>query len=148
MRVLWAVDHALQSASKRMAKSLGVTGPQRLVIRFVGRFPGISAGRLAKILHLHPSTLTGILERLGRRGLIRRRRDPDDGRRLVLALTRKGRSLDVVTTGTIEATLGRALRKVSASTLEVAQNFLSHLARALEETPTETRTRSCKSARR
>ena len=35
MRVLWAVDHALQSTSKWMEVRLGVTGPQRLVIRIV-----------------------------------------------------------------------------------------------------------------
>src|SRR5206468_4578402 len=57
MRLLWAVDHALQSASKRMEATFGVTGPQRLVVRIVGRFPGIAAGRVAQILHVHPSTL-------------------------------------------------------------------------------------------
>src|SRR5438132_8459125 len=35
----------------------------RLVMRIVGRFPGIAAGRVAQILHVHPSTLTGILKR-------------------------------------------------------------------------------------
>ena len=66
MRLLWAIDHGLQTRSKRMAAALGVTGPQRLVIRIVGRFPGVSAGQLARILHLDPSTLTGILRRLER----------------------------------------------------------------------------------
>src|SRR2546423_15613008 len=45
MKQLWAVDHGLQSASKRMEASFGITGPQRLVVRIVGRFPGIAAGR-------------------------------------------------------------------------------------------------------
>ena len=63
MRTLWALDHALQSASKRMESRLRVTAPQRLVVRIVGRYPGVSAGELSEILHLHPSTLTGILGR-------------------------------------------------------------------------------------
>ena len=50
MRLLWAVDHALQSASKRMESSFGLTGPQRLVVRIVGRFPGIAAGRIGRRL--------------------------------------------------------------------------------------------------
>ena len=33
MRLLWAVDHALQSTSKRMESTFGLTGPQRLVVR-------------------------------------------------------------------------------------------------------------------
>src|SRR5919108_5083730 len=75
MRLLWAVDHSLQSASKRMESQHGITGPQRLVVRIVGRFPGIAAGRVAEILHVHPSTLTGILKRLEQRGILQRRSD-------------------------------------------------------------------------
>ena len=64
MRSLWALDHALQSRSKAMAAALGVTGPQRMVVRLVGRFPDIAAGSLAELLMVHPSTLTGIVQRL------------------------------------------------------------------------------------
>ena len=35
-----------------MERSLGITAPQRLVLRCVGKFPGVSAGRLATLLHL------------------------------------------------------------------------------------------------
>jgi hypothetical protein len=45
MRLIWAVDHALQKASKRMKTAIGVTGPQRLVIQIVARFPGIEVSR-------------------------------------------------------------------------------------------------------
>src|SRR5438477_12850275 len=102
MRLLWAVDHSLQSASKRMESTFGITGPQRLVVRIVGRFPGIAAGRVAEILHVHPSTLTGILRRLETRGVLQRRIDPRDGRRALFGLTAKGRKLDTVKTGTVE----------------------------------------------
>ena len=68
LRLIWALDHALQRRSKRMEATLGVTGPQRLVIRIVGRFPGAPAGLLSEILHIHPSTLTGILKRLQVKG--------------------------------------------------------------------------------
>ena len=44
MRLLWALHHGMQSTSKRMEATLGLTGPQRLVLRLVGRFPGIAAG--------------------------------------------------------------------------------------------------------
>src|SRR5256885_15386752 len=76
MRVLWALDHALQSASKRMESTFGMTGPQRLAVRIVGRFPGIAAGRLAGILHVHPSTLTGVPRGLGGRGILQRPPQP------------------------------------------------------------------------
>ena len=103
MRLIWQVDHALQRTSKRMATTLGVTGPQRLVLRIVGMLPGIPAGHLARLLHVHPSTLTGVLKRLERRGLIRRRSDARDGRRFLLGLTERGRRFDVEAEGTVEA---------------------------------------------
>src|SRR2546430_781906 len=111
MRLLWAVDHALQSASKRMEATHGVTGPQRLVVRIVGRFPGIAAGRVAEILHVHPSTLTGILKRLEQRGILQRRSDPRDARRALFGLTPKGKKLDTLKTGMIEQAVRRALAR-------------------------------------
>ena len=70
LRELWALDHALGSTSKRMLDRMGITGPQRMVLRFVGKFPGISGGELAALLHLEKSTLSLTLSRLEERGLI------------------------------------------------------------------------------
>ena len=131
MRLLWAVDHGLQSRSKRMESTLGITGPQRLVIRVVGRFPGISAGDLADILHIHPSTLTGVLQRLQRRGLIERKRDPQDARRAQLWVSSKGQEIDALRTGTVEAAVRRALHKVPDQQVAHARELLASIADAL-----------------
>jgi len=135
MRLIWAVDHSLQRTSRRMEKTLGVTGPQRVVIRIVGRFPGIPAGDLARYLHLHPSTLTGILARLEKSGVIRRRADPRDGRRSLLGLTDKGRRFDVAAEGTVEAAIARALEEMSPDTRRAAREALQSVAVALASQP-------------
>lgn len=127
MRVVWALDHALQKTSKRMDATLGITAPQRLVIRILGRFPGTPAGLLAVILHLHPSTLTGVLKRLQQRGLITRRADPRDRRRTAFGLTAKGRALDVDAEGTVEAAVRAAFDELSATKLDVAAEVLGKL---------------------
>lgn len=132
LRLLWSVDHALQRASKRMESASGVTGPQRLVIRIVGRFPGIPAGQLAGILHVHPSTLTGILKRLARRGLITRRPDPRDHRRALLGLTAKGRQLDVDLHGTIEAAVRAVFDRLPSSKIRDAAEVLDTFAKSLD----------------
>ena len=132
MKLLWAVDHGLQSTSKRMEAKMGVTGPQRLVIRIVGRYPGISAGQLAEIMQLHPSTLTGVLKRLQERGIIERRADPKDGRRALLGLTARGRELDSLRTGTVEAAVRQALKTMPRRKLEAAQDVLAAVAEALQ----------------
>ncbi len=132
MRALWALDHALQSASKRMESRLEITGPQRLVVRIVGRFPGMSAGEVSEILHLHPSTLTGILKRLVDRGLLVRRVDPGDARRALLELTPRGRAADATRTGTVEAAVRRALGRLGARDVEAARAVAESLAAELD----------------
>lgn len=137
MRLIWAVDHALQRMSKQMEQTLGVTGPQRLVLRIVGRFPGVSAGDLARLLHVHPSTLTGILARLEKQGSIRRRSDPRDKRRRLLGLTAHGREFDVATEGTIEAAVSRTLAVISPKKVEAARDVLLSIADSLEGSAAE-----------
>jgi len=133
MSLLWRLDHALQLASKSMERVLGVTGPQRLVVRILGKHPGMPAGRLARLLHLHPSTLTGILKRLEQKGLIVRRPDPEDARRVLVRLTRRGRSLDVGIKGTVESVIDRMLRGSPRATIERTREFLVCLAERLDE---------------
>jgi DNA-binding MarR family transcriptional regulator len=132
IRLLWEVDHGLNSRSKRMRMRFGVTGPQRFAVRIVSRFPGISAGELAALLHVHPSTLTGVLERLVRRGLISRRADPRDARRALLWATASGRRVDRLRGGTIEAGVRSALARLTPGELAAARHALETLAGALE----------------
>jgi DNA-binding MarR family transcriptional regulator len=133
LRLIWAVDHAMYRLSKRMAARVGVTGSQRLVVRIVGRFPGITSGRLAKLLHLHPSTLTGVLKRLEAKGLLRRRVDPRDGRRTLFGLTAKGRRFDAKTAGVIEAAIGDALSALTKDQIAAAKSSLAAVVARLED---------------
>ena len=48
LRTIWALDHQLQTASRRMETVLGVTGPQRFVLRIVHLNPGITPGDVAR----------------------------------------------------------------------------------------------------
>lgn len=132
MRVLWAVDHGLQSASKRMQAEYGVSGLQRMMLRIIGRFPGTSATDLAAILHVHKSTLTGALARLEASGAIVREVDPDDARRARLRLGPQGRAIDEVRRGTVEAAVRRALARVSESQVAAARAVLEAIAEELE----------------
>jgi DNA-binding MarR family transcriptional regulator len=125
MRLLWALDHGLQSRSKRMLAALGVTGPQRLVVRAVGRQPGISAGELAALLHLHPSTLTGVLSRLVERRVLARSGDPSDSRRALFHLTSRGKKVDQVDGGTVEAAIRRVLKNQSALDIAATAGVLA-----------------------
>jgi DNA-binding MarR family transcriptional regulator len=132
MQLFWAVVHGLERLSKRMSGDIGVTGPQRLVLRVVGLRPGLSAGELAAVLHVHPSTLTGVLQRLVAQGLLERSDDPSDRRRAVLQLTRRGARVNAAREGTVEAAIARALEGTSGrdrlATRRVLERLAAHLA--------------------
>ena len=131
MRLLRAVEQRVRGISKRMRSPLGVTGSEQLILRMIGRYPGLSSGELARLLHLSASTLTGVIERLVQRKLLARRTDARDRRRDVLDLTPAGRRADRVRTGTVEAYLERALANLSPREIATASGVLQTLAREL-----------------
>jgi DNA-binding MarR family transcriptional regulator len=131
MQLLWGLDHNLQTTSKRMSATLSVTEPQRLVVRIAGRAPNISAGGLARILRVHPSTLTGVLRRLEQAKVIKRIVDPSDARRALFNLTAKGRAIDASQSGSVEAAVRRTLQRCSAAEVAAASRLLKTLAEEL-----------------
>lgn len=133
MRLLWSVEHGLQSTSKRMEASLGITGPQRLVLRIVSHRPGLSPGEVARIVHLHPSTMTGILQRLVKKGLLRRERDSKDRRRIRLSSQPAAREFVAASTGTVESAVTRALTRMPMHRVRHAREVLSAIASALAD---------------
>jgi DNA-binding MarR family transcriptional regulator len=135
MRLLWRIEHGLQATSKRMDARLGITGPQRLVLRLVTQFPGLSAGDVARLLHLHPSTITGILQRLVDKGLLIRDPDPRDTRRARLRPGRRANGFARQSGGTVEAAVALVLEQTPAVHVRHARAMLEALAGSLEETP-------------
>ena len=133
MQLLWAIAHGLETTSKRMNSVIGITGPQRLVLRVVGLFPGISAKELAAILHVHPSTLTGMLKRLVEQRLLVRVEASGDRRRAVLRLSAKGQRANRRARGTVEAAVTQALRTVPLRDRAVTRRVLARLSRHLLE---------------
>jgi DNA-binding MarR family transcriptional regulator len=131
MRLLWAVVHGLESASKQMQREIGVTGPQRLVLRLVGHYERLSPGDLAELMHVHPSSLTGVLRRLEQSRLLVRKSDPEDGRRAILTLTAKGRSVNGRRARTVEASVRRTLGSLPATRIGAARELLTALATEL-----------------
>jgi trehalose 6-phosphate phosphatase len=131
MKDLWAVEQALEQRSRRMQRRQGVTMPQRLVIRVVGRLGPVAPARLARILHLHPSSVTRLTRRLEARGLLERRADPTDRRRLALVVTLAGRRVERLREGTAEQAVRQALAAARPAEVAAARRLLARLAERL-----------------
>ena len=127
MQLLWRLTHVLEVRSKRMARTLGVTGPQRLVLRLLGQHPDLTAREIAATLGIHPSTLTGIVARLERQQMIIRAVDPQDRRRARFSLAARGRRLDRERKGTVEASVRRGLARISSGDLDKVAEVIAVL---------------------
>lgn len=91
---------ALYGATNRMTRlyrplldAIGLTYPQYLAMMVLWEQSPRTVGALGDALDLDSSTLTPLLKRLEAGGLVERHRDPDDERRVIVALTDKGMAL-------------------------------------------------------
>ena len=84
-----------------------------------------SPGELARLWQVTPAVITGIIDRLERRELVRREPDPKDRRRLRLALTEAGLAASML--------VERALtEELAAQLAQATPQELAELGRALE----------------
>jgi len=94
--VLIALRRIIQSVdlhSKHLEKEFGLTGPQLTVLRTISTSGELSASQLSKAISLSQATVTGILDRLERRGLISRRRSLSDRRCVMVEISAQGEHL-------------------------------------------------------
>jgi DNA-binding MarR family transcriptional regulator len=90
---IYSAGMAIQRVYKPLLDELGLTYPQYLVLNVLWREDGQTVGGLADRLALESSTLTPLLKRLEAAGLVRRTRNPDNERQVVVALTAEGRAM-------------------------------------------------------
>jgi DNA-binding MarR family transcriptional regulator len=96
-----------------------------------------SPGDLSRVWQVTPAVITGILDRLEGHGLVRREPDPDDRRRLRLALTESGRAAsDAVERALTDELAGQLARTASddeLAELDRALDLLQRTFAALDE---------------
>lgn len=95
-----------------IADRLGLIPTDLRCLEAVRREPRLTAGRLAEITGMSTSATTAALDRLERRGFIRRLRDDVDRRRVF-----------VVSTGQQEEESARVLARVDAAAAEIMERY-------------------------
>ncbi len=88
------VCRELDAAYRVLLDPLGLTYPQYLVMLVLWERDGIGVGELGERLALDSGTLSPLLRRMERAGLVSRARDAADERRVTVRLTAAGRSME------------------------------------------------------
>lgn len=79
--------------SKQLMKTTGLTAPQLLLLQAIKNKGEVTIGELAQEISLSQATVTNILDRLEKRGMIFRERSNNDRRKVHAYLTDHGRVL-------------------------------------------------------
>lgn len=79
--------------TKGMANEYGLTGPQLTTLKLLETFGDLSLSSLSERIRAQNSTVTGIIDRMEREGLVRRERSTTDRRVVHIRLTEKGAKL-------------------------------------------------------
>ena len=87
------IVRAIDLHSRRLAQEFGLTGPQVVVLKELKRHGEMHVAELAKSVNLSHATVTDILNRLEKRGLIERTRSIVDRRRIMVMPTEQAISL-------------------------------------------------------
>lgn len=79
--------------SQKMSKQYGLTGPQSSVLRNLVNDGPMSSADLSRMLYVTPANITGIIDRLEIKGLVKRIKKQGDRRVALITLTESGQQL-------------------------------------------------------
>ena len=89
-RLLLQARESLMVRTRPSLREHGLSDQQWRVLRVLGEHGMVETGRVAREAYILGPSLTGVLARMERDGLVRRERDPADQRRTVVEATAKG----------------------------------------------------------
>jgi homoprotocatechuate degradation regulator HpaR len=102
-RLLLQAREAVMAHTRPSLREHGLSDQQWRVLRVLGEHGMVETGRVAREAFILGPSLTGVLARMERDGLIRRARDPADQRRTVVEATAKGTRMVQQLSQSIEA---------------------------------------------
>lgn len=92
-RLLLMARESLMAHTRPHLREHGLSDQQWRVLRVLGEHGMLETGRVAREAYILGPSLTGVLARMERDGLVTRERDPADQRRTVVEATARGRKM-------------------------------------------------------
>jgi DNA-binding MarR family transcriptional regulator len=121
-----------KSELKDNVKKTGLSGAQLWIMQQVYNYNGISNAELAKNLTIHVSTCSLLVNKLIKKNLIEKTRDPKDERKIVLTLSPKGKQLMAKAPKSPEGAIPSTLKKLNIEELEELNTVLTKFAKKMK----------------
>ena len=135
-RIVEAIIY-LQTESRRLAREQAahhdLTPTQLTVVKLLDTIGDLSLSALSDRIRANNSTVTGIIDRMERDGLVERMRDLKDRRVWLIRLTDRGRKAARQISGTPWETLKRALTALSGADQARLLEIMGKLADAIQK---------------
>lgn len=90
---LYTASRLVTQAYRPLLDPLGITYPQYLVLMVLWEHDNVPVGEITSRLRLDTNTVTPLLQRMEKEGLLVRNRGFVDGRQTIVSLTKRGRQL-------------------------------------------------------
>ncbi len=132
LQALRQVIRAVDSHSRQLFGQHKITGPQLITLLAVEKHEPVTASAIASNIHVSPSTVIGILDRLESKGLIRRNRDLKDRRLVWISLTEQGKVLVSNAPSPLQDSLAEAIRKLPEAELVMIVESLERIVRLMQ----------------
>ena len=128
--------------TKELAKRADLTGPQLTVVKLLEQVGDLSLSELSDKIRAQNSTVTGIIDRMEREGLVTRERSKEDRRVVHIRLTPKGQTLAgeipvepmEIFKGALESLSGQEMRDLMRIMTKVAKRVKQIVRRDVGET--------------
>ncbi|MBD3232308.1 MAG: MarR family transcriptional regulator [candidate division Zixibacteria bacterium] len=135
LRIIDAIRRITRAAdvySRRLKNEYEVTSPQLATLIAIQRLEPASVGAVAREIHISPSTLVGVLDRLEAKGQIVRHRSIKDRRLVQISLTELGRQFICKAPPPLQQALNAALERLSEVEKSTIAESLEYIVKMME----------------
>ncbi len=135
LRILQSVRRIAQCVehhSKRLTATHNLTSPQLVALMAIARFGPSTLKSIGQAIHLSPSTVVGIIDRLEEKKLVSRARDTRDRRNVYVTVTAEGQTLVENAPSALPQGFSKALNALPESDRQTLVVTLEQFASLLE----------------
>ncbi len=130
------VRQVIQAANFNRFHKAGLSATQFMILNLLPENrQGITMGLLATRANLAPATIARTVDSLEKRKMVAREKSADDGRRVMVKITKQGQALQNAAAGKFRNSIARMFQAMPAADRQALITGLESLLRASAQTP-------------